>query len=245
MSDESTIMEMMEEMEACFKERDGLFQKREEAYRKRYDELLKREADLKEKETALSDSWKEHEAWAGFLTDKQEEIRLKEEELENEIDLREEEYDRLKKKMKEDQLRINLLETRLQNESLKQDADRLRSGIKKEEAKILKTPALLSRLPAGPEDSPEYRTLKEDKQKLSDENVRLYDQLLTEMEIRKALEKEKQELFRLLLTADPEAARLFEEGNPEEAGEETGAEEPAEDRDDPSEKKDGERSEEG
>ena len=48
MADESTIMEMMEEMEAYFNERDKLFQEREEAYRKRYDELIRRETDLKE-----------------------------------------------------------------------------------------------------------------------------------------------------------------------------------------------------
>ena len=70
MADESTIMEMMEEMEAYFNERDKLFQEREEAYRKRYDELIRRETDLKEKERFLERTRKEQEARIGFLGDR-------------------------------------------------------------------------------------------------------------------------------------------------------------------------------
>ena len=86
MADESTIMEMMEEMETYFKERDRLFQEREEAYRKRYNDLASWEADLKEKKRTLDKSWKDHEAWSKVLDDREEKILLKDEELEKEIE---------------------------------------------------------------------------------------------------------------------------------------------------------------
>ena len=144
--------------------------------------------------------------------------------------------------MKEDQLRINLLETKLQNESLKQDADRLRSGTRPKGTEILKVPILPSRPETDPGGDQECQTLKEENQKLMDENVRLYDQLLSEIQLRKEIEKEKQELFRQLLKKDPETGPLLEEEEDPDKKEEPGKTGNGEQ--DPPEEAGGERSEE-
>ena len=243
MADENTIMEMMEEMETYFKERDRLFQEREGAYRKRYNDLASWEADLKEKKRTLDKSWKDHEAWSKVLDDREEKILRKDEKLEKEITLREEEYDRLRKKMKEDQLRLNLLETKLQNESLVQDVHRLHSGIGTEEEPGPALPVLPCCLEAELYADPEYRALKAENQKLSDENVRLYDELLSAMERSKALEQEKQELFQVLLERDPDTAGLFADREKEETKEDGGSEGSLEESRDPQENTDEERSE--
>ena len=243
MADESTIMEMMEEMEAYFNERDKLFQEREEAYRKRYDELIRRETDLKEKERFLERTRKEQEARIGFLGDKEEEIRRKDEELKKKTSLREEEYSRLRKKMKEDQLRLNLLETKLQNESLVQDVHRLHSRIETEEDTNSTVPVLPCCLEAELYADPEYRALKTENSKLSDENIRLYDELLSEIQLRKALEEEKKELFRRLLESDPETAPLFENPKPDDLMENEDPGIPADGKQDPPEDAGGEGSE--
>ncbi|MBR0411923.1 MAG: hypothetical protein IJI25_13170 [Eubacterium sp.] len=243
MTDESTIIEMMEEMEAYFNERDKLFQERENAYRKRYDELIRRETDLKERERFLERTRKEQEARIGFLGDKEEEIRRKDEELKKKTSLREEEYSRLRKKMKENQLRLNLLETKLQNESLLQDVHRLHSGMETEEDTKYTAPALSCCLETELYEAPEYRALKEENRKITDENVRLYDELLSEMERSKALEQEKQELFKVLLEKDPDTAGLFADREKEETAEDGGSKEPSEESRNLQENADGERSE--
>lgn len=216
MADESKIMKMMEEMETHFKERDRLFQEMEEAYRKRYDDLIRRESAVKERERSLQRSWMDHEARISLLNDKEEEIRLKDEELKKEISLREEEYARMKEKMKEDQLRLNILETRLQNESLKQDADRLNYRAEKADDGKFRVSILPYLMEAELEEEPYYRTLKEENRKLSDEILRLYDELISEKELTEALEEEKQDLFKALLESDPDTARLFEVGEKDE-----------------------------
>lgn len=241
MTDDSRIMEMMEEMEAYFKERDSLFQDREDAYRERYEALVGRESDLKEKEEALEKSIKDHTAKLAALNEKEQEIRLKDEELKSRAGRQEEEYSRLKKKLQEDRLKLNLLETRLQNESLKQDAGRLKYGADMAERAKGSMPVLPCCVEAEFYKDPQYKALKEENDNLQRQAMELYDQVLSGLESRRVVEEEKQELFRLLLEADPEAAHLFEKAEMKDPGEPAGQEDPGKDREEPPDGPGGER----
>lgn len=212
MADDRRIMEMMEEMEAYFTERDILFKKREEAYEKRYEELVRRESSVKESEEALEKSQKDHQSRMEQLRGKEQELLVKDKELREKTDSREEEYRRLKKKLQEGQLRLNLLEAKLQNESLKQDADRLKYGSEMVERAKAQMPVLPCCIGPDMPDKSMFRTLEEDIARLKKEAEGLNDQVREETEKRETVEKEKQELLKILLETDPEIASLIEPG---------------------------------
>ena len=216
MCEDSAIMEMMEEMEDYFTERDRLFKEREEAYQDRYEALLLRESSLREKEEALEAVQTEHEDNVRMLKEKEEAFRLREADLKKMTELREEEYLRMKKKMQEDQLRINLLETRVQNESLKAQTDRLRKGARMAESAMEDLPVLEvfkeeDRQEQPPSDSPD-----EEIERLKAEINNLEERIREETGKRAVVEKEKQELLGILLAGDPEARELFEPQDKEE-----------------------------
>ena len=216
MCEDSAIMEMMEEMEDYFTERDRLFKEREEAYQDRYEALLLRESSLKEKEEALETSRLEHEDKMRLLNEKEEAFRLKEADLKKMTELREEEYLRMKKKMQEDQLRINLLETRIQNESLKAQTDRLRKGAEMAESAMEDLPVLEVFKEEDRQEQPPSDSLDEEVERLKAEINNLEEKIREEAGKRAVVEKEKQELLGILLAGDPEARELFEPQDKEE-----------------------------
>lgn len=210
MSDDRTIMEMMEEMETYFKERDNLFRQREEAYEKRYEDLVRRESSVKEAEEELERSRKDHCARLEELHEKEQEILLKDADLKEKTETKEEEYRRLKKKLQEDQLRLNLLETKLQNESLKAQTSRLRYESEKAETGKNHFPVLPCCLDTDLHGEPSYHTLEEENEKLKSEASVLRKKIVAETKKRETVEKEKKELLKILLKTDPEASRLLD-----------------------------------
>ena len=223
MCEDSAIMEMMEEMEDYFTERDRLFKEREEAYQDRYEALLLRESSLKEKEEALEALQTEHEDKMRLLNEKEEAFRLKEADLKKMTELREEEYLRMKKKMQEDQLRINLLETRVQNESLKAQTDRLRKGAEMAESAMEDLPVLQAIKEEDLQEQDRSVSPDDEIEKLKAEISNLEEKTREETGKRAVVEKENQELLGILLAGDPEARELFEPQDKEEdpAGQET------------------------
>ena len=223
MSEDSAIMEMMEEMEDYFNERDRLFKEREDAYQDRYEALLLRESSLKEKENALEALQTEHEDNVRMLKEKEEAFRLREADLKKMTELREEEYLRMKKKMQEDQLRINLLETRVQNESLKAQTDRLRKGAEMAESAMEDLPVLQAIKEEDLQEQDRSVSPDDEIEKLKAEIRSLEEKIRDEVGKREVVEKEKQELLGILLAGDPEARELFEPQDKEEepAGQET------------------------
>lgn len=212
MSDDRTIMGMMEEMENYFKERDSLFQQREEAYEKRYAELVSRESSVKEAEKELEKSQKDHMARMEELYEKEQELLSKDADLKEKTEAREEEYRRLKKKLQEDQLRLNLLETKLQNESLKAQTSRLLYESERKENGKNQFPVLPCFRDVDLPGEPSYNTLAEENEELKAETSGLRKKIVEETRKRETVEKEKKELLKLLLQADPEASRLMEGG---------------------------------
>lgn len=204
MADEKRIMEMMEEMESYFEERDSLFQNREEAYEKRYQDLVRRESLISEKEEELERLQKEHQSRMDQLREKEQEVLLKAAGLKEKTDSREEEYRRIRRKLQEDQLRLNLFETKLQNESLKAQTSRLRFESEKAESGKSQMPVLPCCIDVELPGQPTYHTLEEENEKLKNEVSGLHKELLEETRKRETVEKEKKELLKRLLQTDPE-----------------------------------------
>lgn len=210
MTDEKRITEMIKEMEQTFAEREALYKDWDEAYDLQFKSLKEREDRLEKEKTERKQIEESLQALDKDLKKREEELLSRERAFQEEKEVYEKNKNETEERFREEQIRLNLLQAKLQNEKISQQTEWLRF-----EGKIQETNRTLMDLKEETV-SMEKESSQKEFRNLLEENVRLKDyidelealeesegRLLKEArELNKQLEEEKQELFRKLLAAD-------------------------------------------
>ena len=124
MTDEKRITEMIKEMEQTFAEREALYKDWDEAYdlkslKEREDRLEKEKTERKQIEESL-------QALDKDLKKREEELLSRERAFQEEKEVYEKNKNETEERFREEQIRLNLLQAKLQNEKISQQTEWLR-----------------------------------------------------------------------------------------------------------------------
>lgn len=218
MTGDNRIADMIREMEQTFAERDALYKDRDQALARQFE-------TLKEREEALQKNDSDRKEAEQALKAREEDLKKKEEDLvSREVTLREEResFDKDKKewerRSREEQIHLNLLQAKLQNEKVRQQtqwlyresASRNTADDKEGGTPIAEKGPVLEEMKKLRAENAQLKAVMEVMRSGQKEDSRTMEDLRREKEDLErecaCLQREKQDLFKKLLAADEMAA---------------------------------------
>ena len=214
MKGDNRIAEMIREMEQTFAERDALYKDRDEALARKFQSLKEREEELKKTDSDRKESETALKALEEELKKKEEDLSSREERLREERESFDKDRKDWEGQFREEQIHLNLLQAKLQNEKVRQQTQWLyREGTVRDkadtnegEAAFTEKEPVFEEMKKLRAENAQLKTVMEVLKSGQKEDSRIMEDLRREKEdLEKecaSLQREKQDLFKKLLAAD-------------------------------------------